>query len=299
MPDDKALEENSDSTAPAVESTTDSTEEQPDKNEQKKLHGKSFIYLALEDAENAARKIDEHARRMSKQSFAQALGHSKPIGRFTHKLMALENFGLITSDGDNVLLTDLAVEMLYGPTQQVRARARATAFLSYDLFNETFVQCPKNQDHKMSFVEDFVRVTLRIVNDRDTFMKRFLESAHYAGLLKGEPNPKAQIICLLPAVASTANSDTSTNTKAKSPDDQWEIVPPTDIVALLAGMGLTSYQDHCDVSQQSTGQVAITMADGKITIEVRRPLRIAIRTNNMLSDVTEILKSLQAKGFKA
>jgi hypothetical protein len=41
------------------------------------------------------------------------------------------------------------------------------------------------------------------------------------------------------------------------------------------------------------------MADGKITVEVRRPVRVAIRTSNMLADVTEILKALQAKGFKA
>jgi hypothetical protein len=41
------------------------------------------------------------------------------------------------------------------------------------------------------------------------------------------------------------------------------------------------------------------MADGKITVEVRRPMRVVIRTTNMLEDVTDILKALQSKGFKA
>jgi hypothetical protein len=53
------------------------------------------------------------------------------------------------------------------------------------------------------------------------------------------------------------------------------------------------------VSQRSAGEIAINMADGKITVEVRRPVRVVITATNMLSDVTEILKALQSKGFKA
>jgi len=262
-------------------------------------HGRSFIYLSLEDADKAARKIDEHERRMTKKSFAQALGHRQPVGRFKHKLSALESYGLIKIDGDNVLLTDLAVDMLYGPTEQARTRARATAFLSYDLFKETFVQCPKNQDHQMSYVEDFVRVTLKIVNDGATFLRRFLESALFAGLLEGEPNPKAQVIRLRPAVAAPANDGSAPETTTKSPGEQWVIVAPNDIGSLLDGLGLTAYQDRCDVSQRAAGEIAINMADGKITVEVRRPVRVAIKVTNILADVTEILKALQSKGFKA
>jgi hypothetical protein len=40
------------------------------------------------------------------------------------------------------------------------------------------------------------------------------------------------------------------------------------------------------------------MSDGKITIDVRRPVRVVIKATNLL-DVTEILKALQSKGFKA
>jgi hypothetical protein len=261
-------------------------------------HGRSFIYLALADAEAAARKIDEHERRMKKTSFAQALGHPGPTGRFNGKLTALESYGLVKTEGNDVLLTDLAVEMLYGPTEQVRARARAKAFLSYDLFKETFVQSPKNQDHPMSYVADFVRVTLRIVNERDTFLKRFLDSAAYAGLLEGEPSPKATSIRLRPAIMAPTSGDAPQG-QARSSDDQWVIVPPNDICSLLDGLGLTLYQDRCDVSQRAAGDIAINMADGKITVEVRRPLRVVIRTSNMLADVPEILKALQNKGFKA
>jgi len=276
----------------------DADEGEGDGEKAGRKHGRSFIYLSLRDAENAARKIDEHAKRMSKTSFARALGHPDAKGRYKHKLAALEAYDLIKLDGDDVRLTDLAVQMLYGGNERARAQARAKAFLSYDLFKQTFVECPKNQDHQMSYVEDFVRVTLKIVNEREMFLKRFLESAAYAGLLEGEPNAKAQTIRLRPAVAAPANEESASDTKAQSSEDQWVIVPPTDVTALLDGFGLSGYQDRCDVSQRSAGEVAINMADGKITIDVRRPVRVVIKTTNLL-DVTEVLKALQSKGFKA
>ncbi len=284
----------------AVESDVDANDnnERDDAEKSGRKHGRSFIYLTLEDAEKSARRIDEHARRMSIKSFAQALGHPEPVSRFKHKLAALESFDLVKADAENVLLTDLAVEMLYGPTEQARTRARAKAFLTYDLFKETYVQCPKNQEHQMSYVDDFVRVTLKIVNERDTFLKRFLESAAYAGLLEGEPNPKAKAIRLRPAVAAPTNGESATDIKGKAPEDQWVIIAPNDIGSQLDSLGLTAYQDRCDVSQQSAGEVAINMADGKITVEVRRPVRVEIKTSSMLADVTDILKALQSKGFK-
>lgn len=267
---------------------------------EKRRHGRSFIYLSLEDADKAARRIDEHERRMSKKSFAQALGHEEPVGRFKHKLNALESYDLVKSEGDNVLLTDLAVDMLYGPNETTRARARAKAFLSYDLFKETFVQCPKNQDHKLSFVEDFVRVTLKIVNEREMFLRRFLESASYAGLLEGEPNPKAEHIRLLPAVAAPSTGEAAPDQKSHASNtDQWVIVAPNEIGSLLDGLGLTSYQGRCDVAQKSAGDLSVNMADGKITVEVRRPIRVVIKPDNYLEDLTTIIKALQSKGFKA
>jgi hypothetical protein len=264
-------------------------------------HGRSFIYLSLEDAEKAARKIDEHERRMAKKSFAQALGHPEGKGRFKQKLAALESYDLIKLDKDDVRLTDLAVQMLYGGNEQVRAQARAKAFLTYDLFKKTFVECPKNQDHLMSYVKDFVRVTLKIVNEGELFLKRFLESAAYAGLLDGEPSSKAHSIRLRPAVAAPSNGEPGSDTQAKAADDQWVMVAPNEIASQLDGLGLAAYQDRCDVSQRSAGEFTINMADGKITVEIRRPIKVAIKTTNvnMLADMTEILKALQSKGFKA
>ncbi|MCX5677065.1 MAG: hypothetical protein NTX87_18910 [Planctomycetota bacterium] len=95
----------------------------------RRLHGKSFIYLTLKDADEMLRKIDRHAKKMSKEGFARALGHPEPKGRFLQKLNALEDYKLVDVDAEYVVLTDLAVEMLYGASAQAQARARAKAFL--------------------------------------------------------------------------------------------------------------------------------------------------------------------------
>ena len=263
MPEIKKPENDADERTPAIDEDPEVIEarkafdadgSEGDGEKAGRKHGRSFIYLSLEDAEKAARKIDEHERRMTKKSFAQALGHPDAKGRFNHKLAALEAYDLIKVDGNNVRLSDLAVQMLYGGNEQGRAQARAKAFLSYDLFKQTFVECPKNQNHQMSYVDDFVRVTLKIVNERDMFLKRFLESAAYAGLLDGEPSNKAHAIRLRPAVAAPTNGESGSDSKAKAPEHQWVIVAPTDIGSLLDGLGLAGYQDRCDVSQRSGGR---------------------------------------------
>jgi hypothetical protein len=260
-------------------------------------HGRSFIYLSLEDAEKAARTIDGHERRMPIRSFAQGLGHPQPVSRFRHKLAALESYDLVKAEGESVKLTELAVDMLYGPTEQVRTRARAKAFLSYDLFKETFVQCPKNQDHLMSYVDDFARVSLKIVTERSTFLRRFLESAAYAGLLDGEPDPKAKSIRLRPAIAAPNDEESRSIARTRSSEDQWVIVAASEVGSVLDSLNLTAYLDHSDVSQRQSGEVLISITEGRITVEVRRPVRVSIRTENVLADVSEIVKALQSKGL--
>jgi hypothetical protein len=272
--------------------------EASDAKSSRRPHGKSFIYINLKDADDALRKIDHLAKKMTKESFARALGHDPKSSRFKQKLIALKDYKLVEVDDEDVKLTDLAVEMLYGASAQAQARARAQAFLSYEKFHRTFVECPKNQDYELSYLVNFVKARLSIVNDVETYIRKFLESAHFAGLLEGEPNPAANTVRLRPALAAPGNGETAPPGQAKSPDDQWVLASPDDEAALLAGLGLTEYAGRCAITQKSAGDVAITMADGKIAIEVRRPTKIVITPGNMLEEVPGIIKALQSKGFK-
>lgn len=262
-------------------------------------HGRSFVYINLKDADDALRKIDHLAKKMTQENFARALGHEPKSSRFKQKLNALQDYKLVEVDDDDVKLTELAVEMLYGASAQAQARARAQAFLAYDMFSKTFTECPKNQDYDLSYLVNFVKGRLSIVNEVETYVKRFLESAHFAGLLEGEPDPAAVTIRLRPALVASSNGEAVPQGQAKSVDDQWVLASPNDEASVLDGLGLAQYAGRCVISQKSAGDVAINMADGKITVEVRRPVRVAITPGNMLEEVTAIMKALQSKGFKA
>jgi hypothetical protein len=54
----------------------------------RKPRGKGIIYFGLREADEALRKIDTQAKKMSREGFAIALGHKKPENRFAQKVEA-------------------------------------------------------------------------------------------------------------------------------------------------------------------------------------------------------------------
>lgn len=265
----------------------------------RKPRGRGVIYMGLRDADDALRKIDQHAKSMSTAGFARALGHDVPKGRFLQKLDALRDFQLVDVKNDNVELTPLASDLLYGGSEAARSKARATAFLAYDDFRRVFVECPKNQDHPTNYVVEFVRGKLGIINEADRFLKLFLDSAHFAGLLEGQPDPSSKHVRLRPALVAESNGPTNTkvtNSTLKGAD--FAPVPLDEAESILTGLGLTSFRDRATLFQHSSGAVSVNMADGKITIEMKRPLRVEVRTGDILIDLPEIVRALRQKGLE-
>ncbi len=259
-------------------------------------HGKSFVYMGLRECEDALRKIDHHAKTMSREGFARALGHSEPKGRFLHKLDALERFTLITSDEENVQLTALATDMLYAGSEAARTKARAIAFLAYPEFKRVFIECPKNQDHPRTYIEQFVSGKLQIVNEVDRFIRLFVESAHYAGLLEGEPNATAQTVRLRPAMTPAATGPEQEEAK-QSPPDHYATMPLDQVEAYLESVGLDEYRDRGEVSQRVAGVFRLTAGDGRVTIEIDRPVRIVVKAQNLATDLGAIVTALTQRGF--
>lgn len=261
-------------------------------------HGKSFVYMGLRDCEEALRKIDHHAKSMSREGFARALGHDAPKGRFLHKLDALEKFTLIQLDDENVRLTPLATDMLYAGSEAARTKARAIAFLAYPEFKKVFVECPKNQDHPRTYIEQFVSAKLQIVNEVDRFIKLFVESAHYAGLLDGEPNAGAQAFRLKPAMTPSSGGPEQIDAKEEV-GDGYAIMPLEEVAAYLESIGLDGYRERSEVSQRTTGTFRLAAGDGRVTVEIDRPVRIVIKAQDLVADLPAIVTALKQRGFKA
>lgn len=267
----------------------------------RKPRGRGVIYMGLRDADEALRKIDQHAKTMSVAGFARALGHDAPKGRFLQKLEALQAFKLVEVKKDEVSLTALASDLLYGGSEASRGKARATAFLACDDFKRVFVECPKNQDHPTNYVSEFVRGKLGIINEADRFLKLFLDSAHFAGLLEGQPDPTAKYVRLRPALVADANGAAAAakpGGKTGADTGDFSQVPLDEAETALDGLGLSAFRDRAGLYQKSSGAVAVSMTGGKITIEMQRPLRVEVRSDDVLIDFPEIVRALRQKGFE-
>lgn len=262
-----------------------------------KKYGKGFVYMGLRECDEALRKIDHHEKVMSRVGFSRALGHPEPKGRFLHKLDALQKFSLLEVTGEEVRLTSLATDMLYGASEAARAKARATAFLAYPDFKRVFVECPKNEDQPREYVQEFVTAQLQIVTDVDRFIRLFIESAHFAGLLEGEPNPAASAFRLRPA--PTPGAVTDAGLAAAQVGDGFINMPLEEVQAVLRSVGLDAYYGRGEVSQHSTGKFRLAAGEGKITVEIDRPIRICVKSQDLLADLPAILSALKENGFKA
>jgi hypothetical protein len=269
------------------------------KRASRKPHGKGFVYLSLRDADEAIRKIDHHAKRMTKDGLARALGHKQGAsGRFFNKLEALKLFKLAEEDGDDVVLTPLAVDMLYGGSEAARTKARTTAFLSYEDFSKTFQEAPKGQDYELEFLVGYVKGKLGIVNEVERFKRLFLESAHFAGLLEGELNLSAKTIKLRQATAVPVNGDVAgTPATERKPEQAFDMVVGPQFEEVIASLGLTAYADRAEVGTRAAGKVKVAFEDGNVTFEVNRPLRVKIKNADLILDLPEMVKALRAKGF--
>lgn len=264
-----------------------------------KKYGKGFIYLSLRDADEQLRKIDHLAKRMSKDGFARALGHKKAEGRFSNKLDALKSYKLVEVDGDDVVLTALAIDMLYGGSEAARTRARTTAFLSYEEFSKTFAECPKGQDHPVEYVLEFVKGKLGIVNEVERFKRLFLDSAHFAGLLDvdGELDLAAKTIRFRHATPHATTHDAAGQASDRKSDAAYEVVGGDAAAEILTKFGLSEFADRAEVAQRVSGKVSQSFDNGQLTLEVNRPVRIVIRDADLLIDLPDIVKAMRQRGL--
>jgi hypothetical protein len=263
----------------------------------KRPHGKGFIYWGLRDADEALRKIDHTAKRMSKDGFARALRHEKAEGRFLHKVESLRLYRLAEESGDDIVLTPLAIDMLYGGSEAARTKARTAAFLNYDDFNKTFAECPKGQDHPLQYVKEYVSGKLGIRNGLDRFVRLFLESAGFAGLLEGEPDASAKTIRLKHATSLPATGEAATTNANQKAEPDFEVVGGEQGSELLATFGLADFAGRAEVAQKVSGKVAQSFENGQLVLVVNRPVRVVIKSADILLDFPEIVKAMRAKGL--
>jgi hypothetical protein len=130
--------------------------------------------------------------------------------------------------------------------------------LTCEDFKKTFVECPKNQDHPLSYVRDFAKVKLGIINEVDRFIKLFLESADFAGLLEGKPDGKADSVRFRPSLSPDVAQNGAIGPKRIEAGQTFDPVPSENSDQILSDLGLSDFKDRCDLSQSPSFRVKLT-----------------------------------------
>jgi|GEM_PF-2788262 len=295
---EKEAEVDADSTT--VDNPTSNSGDRAKEPRNRKPRGKRVLYIGLRESDEALRKIDQHAKHMSKVGFARALGHGEAQGRFGLKVDALKQFGLIEEEDDDLRLSPLAVDMLYGASDSARNKARVAAFLNCDEFKRTFVECPKNQDHPLTYIRDFAMGKLGVINEVDRFIRLFLESAHFAGLLDGQPESTTDMIRLRQGPPESSGKPTpATSGRSQTEVDTFHPLPFEQLDAVLDDLGLLEFKDRSAVLQSELFRVKLTADSGSINIEFASPMRVSISTSDVLGDLATIVARLKEKGHQA
>jgi hypothetical protein len=133
----------------------------------------------ISNAELSAFRLKE----IGKLSAYNALNRS---GAFARRRASLKQFGLIEyQKEDKVNITDLAMDIVYGDTPEKKERAKKNLFLKPELFARIYNELPKNTPVNKTTNIGNKAVGFGLVgNSRETFVKSFVESGQFAGLVE-------------------------------------------------------------------------------------------------------------------
>ena len=156
--------------------------------------------LTLESAIKIVEEARSGGKSISKGSLA-TIGRSDAkgstmSGAFRTKIAALSHFGLIEVEGPNIKFTQVADNIVYPVNEQEKKAALCKSFLSPQVFKELY----EKLEHNVSIPNDLIgNLAVRDLgvspSGKDTFLKNFVRSGKYVGLLEyDEGSQKVKII---------------------------------------------------------------------------------------------------------
>lgn len=158
--------------------------------------GKGFPALALDESVAAIRKIGQYGRRHTLSGFAGYLGHrTTNSGPFQSKMAALNDWGLIDRQGDEISLTDLAQQIAYPTSPDREAQMLRQAFFNAALFATVYEESAKGVELSLDLLGNRAVNALGVAPQRrDEFARSFAQSAVAAGLARTGPNASVVLL---------------------------------------------------------------------------------------------------------
>lgn len=149
------------------------------------MAGQKFPKYPLEDAVMVARAAYQQGKACKLSTLAAALNYTPSTGTFKQKKAAATWFGLIEiRDDETVTATDLARSIISPLDDAEQTRARAQAFLKYELFSRFYSHIPTGVDLTIQRMANIAERECGIeVDNKEAFVRVFAQSGEFAGVL--------------------------------------------------------------------------------------------------------------------
>lgn len=122
----------------------------------------------------------------------QSNNASTTSGIFNQKLAAFKHYNLAKVENNLVNFTSLAKQISNNNSEAIK-----TAFLAPSTFKELYTSVEKNVSLKRNLMEDIAHLQIGITNaGKKRFVKNFIKSGIYAGLIKHSLKSKDEVIVL-------------------------------------------------------------------------------------------------------
>lgn len=151
--------------------------------------GTGFPKLSLQGAIRVLEEAYKSGRSFTKEAFAgfgtKRGSGSAVSGAYFNRLAALTDFGLIAQQGKTVELTQLALTIVATAPGEDKALATQEAFMACELFRNIHSRMTKGEPVTGEHVANLASRQFGVASaNRDAFLKSFVLSGQYAGLLE-------------------------------------------------------------------------------------------------------------------
>lgn len=150
--------------------------------------GKGFPRISLSSAIQIIDSASKFGKEWNKETFAtygaKNNAGSAKSGAFLSRLSALKEYGLITTDKNSVVITELGTTIAKPISESERADAIKKAFLLVGTFSDLFNSLEGGEKLPKERVIEYAVHNLGISRDsKDRFINCFIDSGKYVGLV--------------------------------------------------------------------------------------------------------------------
>jgi hypothetical protein len=260
--------------------------------------GKGFPRLTLSSAIKVIDGAAKFGKTWPKEQFAgfgsQTGAGSARSGAFANRISSLRDYGLITTDKDNVSLTELGIKISKYVTENEREEGIKEAFLNVVVFKTLFEKLEIGKELSVDQLAQAAVFTAGVSREsKDKFINVFIESGKFVKLVRLN---KASNTVLLEAISGNPMDDNQVedegdsasrdenNTGSQLPAQYSGVITPVNITEMKKPDGAPMAEQGVNFAGSNWALSVILKTNLRLDSDTRRLVRDLLTSADDLAD---------------